>query len=439
MTNSLSGRAKRRSAVALLATFALGLTATGCSQGADAPKSDGPPSGDIRVLSNWSGPEAEAFSAVVKGFSAKYPAVNVKIESVPFDQTQSVLTQQFAAGSPPDAAVALPGMVRQLSQQGLLMDVDGLWDTWVKNGDYNDSLRAIAAGSDNHTNAVYVKGNVNGLIWHTTARTKTLGMAGAPASWPELTAMLDKYKATGAAPFSVGAKDVWVPTQWMDPILLNVAGEEKFNKLARGEISWDDADVTKAVTVLSTMIRNYWPKNALDTGFSDETCGWVKGKNAFANNGAFVNGIVPSCDPSLKPGTDYTFFTLPPFEGSDKPAQAVSGDLFVGAKKSKNPVATEAFLEYLGSVEAQTIWAKRGGYIAPNMKVPSSAYPTANDKAAADLWPKDAADQAGYDLDDWIGGELQSKYRNALVELVRSQDAAAFIETMKSADTRSNG
>lgn len=437
MTYPLSPKAARRSAVALIAT--LGLALTGCSQGAEAPKSDGPPKGDIRVLSNWSGPEGEAFKAVVDGFSAKYPDVKVKIESVPFDQTQSVLTQQFAAGSPPDAAVALPGMVRQLSQQDLLMEVDDLWDTWLKNGEYNDSLRAIAAGSDNHTDAVYVKGNVNGLIWHTTARTQALGMSAAPATWPELTAMLDKYKATGEAPFSVGAKDVWVPTQWMDPILLNVAGEEKFNKLARGEISWDDADVTKAVTVLADMIRNYWPKNALDTGFSDETCGWVKGKNAFANNGAFVNGIVASCDPSLKPGTDYSFFTLPAFEGTEKPAQAVSGDLFVGAKKSKNPVATRAFLEYLGSAEGQTIWAERGGYIAPNMTVPSTVYPSTNDKAAADLWPKESADRAGYDLDDWIGGELQSKYRNALVELVRSQDAEAFINTMKAADTRSNG
>lgn len=429
----------RRAAVAAIATLALGFGATGCGTGSETAKTDGPPKGEIRVLSNWSGPEAEAFGAMVEGFEAKYPDVSVKVDSVPFDQTQSVLTQQFAAGSPPDAAVALPGMVRQLSKQGLLMEVDSLWDEWIKNGEYNDSLRAIAAGAEDKTEAVYVKGNVNGLIWHTTAKAKSLGLSAPPATWSELTATLDKYKATGQAPFSVGAKDVWVPTQWMDPILLNVAGEEKFNQLARGEIGWDDADIAKGVKVLADMIRNYWPKNALDTGFSDETCGWVTGKNAFANNGAFVNGIVPSCDSKLKPGTDYSFFTLPAFEGTEKPAQAVSGDLFIGAKKSKNPVATMAFLEYLGSVDAQTIWAKKGGYIAPNMKVPASVYPTPNDKAAAELWPKDAAGQAGYDLDDWIGGELQSKYRNALVELVRSQDADAFIETMKTADTRSNG
>jgi ABC-type glycerol-3-phosphate transport system substrate-binding protein len=61
------------------------------------------------VVSNWTGAEGEAFAAVVDGFIAKHPGVQVKIDQVPFDQTQAQLTQQFAQGSPPDVAVALPG------------------------------------------------------------------------------------------------------------------------------------------------------------------------------------------------------------------------------------------------------------------------------------------------------------------------------------------
>ena len=112
----------------------------------------------------------------------------------------------------------------------------------------------------------------------------------------------------------------------------------------------------------------------MDTGFSDEVCGWVSGKHAFGNNGAFVNGVVPSCDKNLKSGTDYNFFPLPAYDGQ-KSAQSVSGDLFVGNKQSKNPATTKAFLAYLGSVEGQSIWAKKGGYVAPNMKVPIGRVP----------------------------------------------------------------
>jgi len=111
----------------------------------------------------------------------------------------------------------------------------------------------------------------------------------------------------------------------------------------------------------------------------------------------------------------------------------------VGAKDTKNQPATLALLDYLASAEAQEIWAKRGGYIAPNAKVPADVYPDENDRKAAALWPKQADVPAGYDLDDWIGGEIQVKYRQALAQFTRDRDVDKFIATMKQVDTRSTG
>ena len=423
---------------ALVAVLAVGpLAACSGSDSGTEGSADGKPSGEIRVVSNWSGVEGEAFQAVVDGFKAKYPGTSVKVEVVPFDQTQTQLSQQFASGNAPDAAVALPGMVRQFSQQGLLMDLDDQWKTWIDGGEYNESLKAIAMGADGQANAVYFKGNVNGLIWSTKATDTKLGLTKAPTTWDEFTAALDKANASSKA-FSVGAKDVWVPTQWVDPVILNVAGVEKFQQLQQGKIGWDDPKIVEAMTVLTGLIEKYWSADALDTGFTDEVCGWVSGKHAFGNNGAFVNGVVPSCDKNLKSGTDFSFFALPAY-GGQKPAQAVSGDLFIGNKQTKNPATTKAFLEYLGSVDGQSVWAKKGGYIAPNMKVPTDVYPSENDKKAAGLWPKDATAAAGYDLDDWIGGEIQVKYRQALENLIRNKDVTAFTQAMVAADKRAKG
>ena len=408
-----------------------------------APSSGAPsssaPSGSIRVVSNWTGGEGDAFQAVVDGFKVKYPNVTVNIDVVPFDQTQAQLTQQFAAGNAPDVSVALPGIVRQFSSQGLLLNLDGLWDQWVADGEYNASLRAINQGSDGHTDAVYFKGNVNALIWYKQSVAAKYGITAAPTTWADFTADLDKIKAAGVAPFAVGAKDVWVPTQWVDPMILRVAGIDKYQQLQQGKIGWDDPAIVKSFTVLAGLIKSYWPKDTLSTAFNDETCNWVSGKNVFANNGAFVNGAVASCDKTLKPGTDYTFFELPKYDASMPNAQAVSGDIFIGNNKTKNMGATMAFLRYLGSVDAQSIWAKRGGYIAPNMKVPTSVYPSVNDQNAAALWPKDASTPAGYDLDDWIGGEIQVKYREALDKLIQDGNVDEFIKTMTQVDTRSKG
>ena len=394
-------------------------------------------SGKLTVVSNWTGSEGEAFQAVIDGFKRQAPDVQVEVNQVPFDQTQAQLAQQFAAGSPPDVSVALPGIVRQFSQQGLLMNLDSLWDGWLKDGSYTQAVRDIAQGADDHTDAVLFKGNVNALIWYTPAQLKQLGIA-VPKTWDEFTAALDKVKADGIEPFAVGGADGWPLTQWTDPLILRVAGAEAFNQLARGEIGWDDPQIVKAFDVFARMITDYWPDNALSTAFVDATCARVDGKAAFQNQGAFINLVAPGeCDKSLKPGKDFTFFEMPKYDDSAPDARFVSGDLFMGAKDSDNPDAALALLKYLGSADAQEIWAKRGGFVAPNAKVPESVYPNVNDKKAAELWPKDPGTEAGYDLDDWIGGEIQTKYKEALEQFVRQPDVQRFIDTMVKVDTRS--
>ena len=72
----------------------------------------------------------------------------------------------------------------------------------------------------------------------------------------------------------------------------------------------------------------------------------------------------------------------------------------------------------------------------PQRQGVTDVYPDENDRKAAQLWPKSADVPAGYDLDDWIGGEIQVKYRQALAQFVRDQDVDAFIATMTQVDTR---
>src|SRR5919106_1908391 len=138
---------RRRLLTGLAALISLALLAAACG-GGDEGGEQAPPagqaSGQIRVVSNWTGSEGEAFQAVIDAFHQKNPKVTVKIEQVPFDQTQALLTQQFAAGSPPDVAVALPGIIRTFAGQDLLLNLDAQWDAWIKDGAYTDALRQIA-------------------------------------------------------------------------------------------------------------------------------------------------------------------------------------------------------------------------------------------------------------------------------------------------------
>ena len=208
---------------------------------------------------------------MLAGFEKKYPDVTVEAEQIPFDQTQSLLTQQFAQGDPPDVAVGLPGIVRSFADQNLLLDMGDTWDTWVEEGAYTESLREVASSGLDSTYAVYFKGNVNGLIWYTPAELEKLSVE-KPTTWDDFTSAMDKAQTDNIEPVAVGGKDGWPLTQWADPIILGVAGPEKFAALQRGEIGWDDPAIVEAFETYADVAERYFPDNVLGASFVDATC-----------------------------------------------------------------------------------------------------------------------------------------------------------------------
>jgi alpha-glucoside transport system substrate-binding protein len=87
-------------------------------------------------------------------------------------------------------------------------------------------------------------------------------------------------------------------------------------------------------------------------------------------------------------------FPFPSINGS-APAVVTGGDTVVMFKDSP---ATRAFMTYLASPEASTIWAKRGGFTSPNKKVPLSAYSDALTRRSAAALV--AAKTSRFDLSD---------------------------------------
>ena len=80
-----------------------------------------------------------------------------------------------------------------------------------------------------------------------------------------------------------------------------------------------------------------------------------KPKAAMVVLGDFAPGLTET---TLEPETGYNVFPFPSIDDS-KPSVVGGGDLFL---KFKDSAAADAFLEYLTTVEAAEIWAKRGGF-----------------------------------------------------------------------------
>jgi alpha-glucoside transport system substrate-binding protein len=104
----------------------------------------------------------------------------------------------------------------------------------------------------------------------------------------------------------------------------------------------------------------------------------AKPKAAQVIEGDFVPGVVASST-KLKPGTGYNVYAFPAIGNTANYVEG-GGDELMAFKDSP---AIRALVKYLATGEAQTIWAKRGGYSAPAKTVPASAYPDAITRTTA--------------------------------------------------------
>ena len=171
----------------------------------------------------------------------------------------------------------------------------------------------IAPPASMQTYRVYFKGNVNGLIWYTPAQLEELGHpahrrrgTSSPPPWTQAA-------AAESQPLAVGGKDGWPLTQWADPVILGVAGPEKFAALARGEIGWDDPDIVAAFETYAEIAdATTSPRTRSTSASSTRRVAVLSGDYMFQNQGAFISLITPAeCDESLVAGEDFTFFKMP--------------------------------------------------------------------------------------------------------------------------------
>jgi alpha-glucoside transport system substrate-binding protein len=358
---------------ALAATGAAALLASGAGAGQTAV------SGKISMIGVWTSTEQQSFQAVIAGFQKKYPGVKVSFTSAG-NNVPTVLATAIAGGKPPDIAdIAQPALVKQFAQQGHLKPITFAKGTILKN--YGQS--GVDLGS--------VKGKLYGLffkasnkseVWYNVHTFKTAGVT-PPKTWPQFLGVAKTIRSSGVPAFAIAGSEGWTLTDLFENIYLRTAGPAKYDQLTDHKIKWTDPSVITALKAMAQVIGD--SKNipggaagALQTGFAQSVNEVLSKtpKAAMVLEGDFVPGVATT---KLKALTDYNEFTFPSINGSP-PSAVTSGDTIVMFKD--NP-ATEAFISYLASPDAATIWAKRGGFTSPNRKVPLSVYSDSLQRAAA--------------------------------------------------------
>ena len=365
----------------------------------------------VDVLGIWGDEELVSFEALVAPWEADTGA------SMNFTGTReitSILTTRVEGGDPPDVATpAEIGLFQDFARNGDLVplsECSGLEETVRAN--YPEGF--IDLGTvDGTLYGFFMKADTKGTIWYNPGYFEDTGYEPltADSSFQDLIDLSDEIVDNGKTPWSHGefanGGTGFPGTDWIQQILLNEAGGDVYDGVIDGSTPFTDDDVKDAWEKFGdvSLTDGYVVQGGADvinaTSFIDATFPPFESPPTAAMYylGGFASGFITEQFPDAVPSEDFDFF---PFPGG-----AVTGGATVVYAFNSDD-ATCSFLSHLASADAQRIWVDRGGFTSVNTGVSLDAYPDVVARAQAEQLT--TAETFRFDLDDAIGGNLQSAF-----------------------------
>ena len=330
-------------------------------------------SGSISVMAVWTGPEQEAFQAVLDGFTEQNPDVTVNYTSAG-DQLPTQLSTAVEGGNPPDVAVLpQPGLMTDFAEQGALQPIDFAAGDIEEN--FGESVVDLGTVDGTLYGFLYKAANKS-LVWYNVQAFSDAGVEPAE-DWEGFLENAGTLSASGVPAYSIGGADGWTLTDLFENIYLRTAGPEMYDQLAAHEIPWTDQSVKDALTEMAEIVGDEQniaggTQGALQTDFPTSVTQVFADPPAAAQvmEGDFVASVITdSTDAAAGEGFDVFKF----------PAIGDSGDVVVGGGDTvvmfTDSPAAQAFIQYLTTPEAAQIWAERGGFASLNRNLDPSVYP----------------------------------------------------------------
>ena len=231
------------------------------------------------------------------------------------------------------------------------------------------------------------KGTNKSTVWYNVKTFQDAGVT-PPKTWDELLQAAKTLKAFGVPAYSIGGDDGWTITDLFENIYLRTAGPDMYDKLTDHEIPWTDPSVTTALQDMAQIFSDTGnitggTSTAVETDFPTSVTNvyTVPPKGAMVFEGDFVESVITDST-SAKPTTGFNFFPFPSVSGRRRVVVG-GGDTIV---MFKDTPATQAFVEFLATPQAASVWAKRGGFSSPNKNVPESATPTRSAVRPPSTW-----------------------------------------------------
>jgi raffinose/stachyose/melibiose transport system substrate-binding protein len=394
-------RKTRASALAALCAGAL-LTTSACGGG------DSSAEGDANTITWWHNSNNEPgkgfYEQAAKDFEAENPGIDIQVSAMAHEDMVDKLGAAFQSGDVPDIYMERGGgELADHVEAGLVRDLSS--DASEEIGKLGGSVAGWQV--DGKTYALPFSLGVVGF-WYNKELFAKAGIEAAPTTMDELYAAIDKLKAAGLTPLSVGAGDKWPAAHYWYYTALRSCPQEVLEG-AVTSLDFSDPCFVEAGEVVQDLVATE-PFNAgflttpAQEGATSASGLLATGKVAMEMQGHWEPGVMAGLtDDGKGLGEKTGWFPFPTIEGGqgDPAAQLGGGDAWAVAEGA--PDEAVEFVKYLLSDEVQKGFAKN------NMGLPTNpaASGSVTDPALAELLKvRDAAPYVQLYFDTAFGANV---------------------------------
>jgi glucose/mannose transport system substrate-binding protein len=363
------------SAVSITMVSILGLAACGGGGGGQAsqpPATAGGGKQQVEVFSWWTGPgEADGLTEMRKIFEQQnpnYSFFDAAVAGGSGDKAKALLQSKLQASQPPDtfqghAGAELQGYIKA----GNLEDLTFLYDE-LKLKDVFPTQLVEQISVEGKIYSVPVNIHRSNVLWFNPTVLKDAGVTAAPKTIDEFVAALEKVKAKGKIPLSIGSE--WTVTHLLESVLLGSLGTDAYNALFKPGANWNSPEVTKALESFAKIMsyagdpQDDWQPAAKQV---------ADGQAAFNVMGDWAYGYFhnpPEGGLGKKSKTDFDWAPAPGTEGT----YLWLSDSFTLPKGAKNREGAVAWLKVAASKEGQDAFNPKKGSIPARKDADQSLY-----------------------------------------------------------------
>ena len=329
---------------------------------------------ELEIVHWWTaGGEEDAYNALLDGFREEHPDVEIVDNPAPGgagSAIDTVIQNRVLDQNPPSTFQIWPGQaLTPYTDEDLLEDIgDSVWDEEMREA-YLDGITELSRpGGD----LVAVPINIHRMnnLFYNVEVVESAGVDPTDIDDPQ--GLLDALQAveenTDAVPLAHQTQAPWSTVQLFEDVFIGQQGTDDYTSFIEGNVAELEDEVREALEQLSEY-ADYYPEDAGSISWDQGNDRLIEGEAAFIHQGDWAAGQYRAAD-GFEFGENWD---MVPFPGTDGVYHSVI-DSFVFPTNNPSPDATERFLNYAGSVDAQERFNPIKGSIPPRTDVPTDDF-----------------------------------------------------------------